>query len=267
MSAIRELCVHDGSISFGEEKGDADKGKKTSPVDGDISLRELLAPGTEKPKRRSRMSWQPDQHSSSSRLKVQSLWLQEQRQSLRSVTGKPTPLSGSARRISLGQLHQQDATPRRGSVNPPSRPSAVRTSSARNFNQVPETEPGTPRSIIPYLDKLRWACQEIEYPDEYAEIVGSQFLGLDAANPVTHVNGHVPLVAELVEFVAEAYMRITNFADLILVFIDDFQWVDSFTWKVIRALGQSGKKILLICAMRSHDKQAMRRMSTAVNFR
>jgi hypothetical protein len=65
------------------------------------------------------------------------------------------------------------------------------------------------------------------------------------------------LAVELVEFVAEAYMRITNFADLILVFIDDFQSVDLFTWKVIRALGQSGKQILLICAMRSHDKQAM----------
>jgi hypothetical protein len=120
---------------------------------------------------------------------------------------------------------------------------------------------------IPYLDKLYWACDEVGYPHEYADLVGSQFLGLNSSRPVTHVNGHVPLVAELVEFVAQAFMRITDFADLILVFIDDFQWVDSFTWKVIRALGQSGKKMLLICAMRSHDKQAMRRMSTAVNFR
>jgi hypothetical protein len=29
-----------------------------------------------------------------------------------------------------------------------------RASSARNSNQVPEMEPGTPRSIIPYLDKV-----------------------------------------------------------------------------------------------------------------
>ena len=263
MSAIRELCVHDGSISFGDEKGVADKGKKMSPVDGHISLRELSSQGTEKPKRRPRVaSWQPDQQSSTRSLKVQRLRLQGQRHSLRSVTGgpvlKPAHVHGSDRRISIDQLHQQIASPR---------PSALRASSARNFDQVPEIESGTSRRIIPYLDKLRWACQEVGYPQEYAELVGSQFLGLDAANPVTHVNGHVPLVAELVEFVAQAYMHITNFADLILVFIDDFQWVDSFTWKVIRALGQSGKKMLLICAMRSHDKQAMRRMSNGVNSR
>ena len=272
LSAVRELCVHDGSIYFGDEKGDADKGKKMSPVNGQIPLREVASPGTEKPKRRPRVaSWQPDQQSSTRSLKVQRLWLQGQRHSLRSVTGgpglKPAHVHGSDRRISIDQLHQQVASPRRGSVNSPPRPSALRASSVRDFNQVPEMESGTSRRIIPYLDKLRRACQEVGYPREYAELVGSQFLGLDAANPVTHVNGHVPLVAELVEFVAQAYMHITNFADLILVFIDDFQWVDSFTWKVIRALGQSGKKMLLICAMRSHDKQAMRRMSNGVNSR
>jgi hypothetical protein len=261
LSAIRELCVHDGSIYFRDEKGDAEKGKKMSPVDGHIPSRERASTGTEKSKRRPRMaSLQPDQQSSTRRLKVQSLWLQEQRQSLRSVTGgsvlEPAHLRGSGRRISLDR-----------NVNPPPRPSALRASSARDFNQVPEMESGTSSRIIPYLDKLRWACEEVDYPREYAELVGSQFLGLDAANPVTHVNGRVPLVAELVEFVAQAYMHITNFADLILVFIDDFQWVDSFTWKVVRALGQSGRKMLLICAMRSHDKQAMRRMSNGVNSR
>jgi predicted ATPase len=79
--------------------------------------------------------------------------------------------------------------------------------------------------------------------------------------------GKVPPIAELVDFVAQSFIKITGFADLVVVFIDDFQWVDSFTWKVIRALGQSGKKMVLICAVRSHDKQAMRRISTAVNFR
>jgi hypothetical protein len=50
---------------------------------------------------------------------------------------------------------------------------------------------------------------------------------------VTHIDGHVPMVTELVEFVvAQAFMTITDFADLIVVCIDNFQWVDSFTWKV-----------------------------------
>eukprot|EP00980_Cylindrotheca_fusiformis_P021436 scaffold8301_cov184-Cylindrotheca_fusiformis.AAC.4 len=120
---------------------------------------------------------------------------------------------------------------------------------------------------IPYLDKLSWACEETGFSTQYADLVGSRFLGIESARPVTHVMGKVPPISELVDFVAQAFMKITGFADLVVVFIDDFQWVDSFTWKVIRALGQSGKKMVLICAMRSHDKQAMRRISTAVNFR
>ena len=112
-----------------------------------------------------------------------------------------------------------------------------------------------------------WACEEAGLSTQYADLVGSRFLGLESARPVTHIQGRVPSVSELADILALAFMSISGFADLVFVFIDDFQWVDSFTWKVIQALGERGKKMILVCAMRSHDKQAMRRMSTAVNFR
>ena len=117
---------------------------------------------------------------------------------------------------------------------------------------------------VPYFEKLCQICEEIEYPYEYADIVGSQFLGLDGASPVTHVEGHVPTINELVEFLSQAFICITNYSDLSLIFVDDFQWVDSFTWKIFRELCERGKKMLLICAMRSHDKQALRRLSAAI---
>jgi hypothetical protein len=120
------------------------------------------------------------------------------------------------------------------------------------------------RQDVPYFEKLCQICEEIEYPHEYADIVGSQFLGLDGASPVTHVDGHVPTINELVEFLSQAFICITNYSDLSLIFVDDFQWVDSFTWKIFRELCERGKKMLLICAMRSHDKQALRRLSTAI---
>jgi Adenylate and Guanylate cyclase catalytic domain len=120
------------------------------------------------------------------------------------------------------------------------------------------------RQDVPYFEKLCQICEEIEYPHEYADIVGSQFLGLDGASPVTHVDGHVPTINELVEFLSQAFICITNYSDLSLIFVDDFQWVDSFTWKIFRELCERGKKMLLICAMRSHDKQALRRLSAAI---
>ncbi|GKY95555.1 hypothetical protein MPSEU_000517100 [Mayamaea pseudoterrestris] len=117
----------------------------------------------------------------------------------------------------------------------------------------------------PYFEKLCWVCEQLNYPYEYADIVGSQFLGLDSASPVTHVNGHVPTMAELVEFLALAFICIVENADLTVALLDDFQWVDSFSWKIFRTLCNKGKKLLVMCATRSHDKQALRRLSAAAS--
>lgn len=102
-----------------------------------------------------------------------------------------------------------------------------------------------------------------EYPYEYADIVGSQFLGFESASPITHIDGHVPTMEELVEFLALAFIFIADFADLTAIFLDDFQWVDSFSWKIFRLACKRVGRILLICATRSHDKQALRRIATA----
>lgn len=120
-------------------------------------------------------------------------------------------------------------------------------------------------NFLPYFEKLCWVCERLGYPYEYADIVGSQFLGLEGASSVTHVDGHIPTMDELVEFLALGFICLADFADMIVLFIDDFQWVDSFSWKIFRVLCKRSKKMLMICAMRSHDKQALRRLSTAAN--
>jgi hypothetical protein len=144
----------------------------------------------------------------------------------------------------------------------------LRAPSAR-FNRddmsTAETEASVHRneSSVPYFEKICWICEQLNYPFEYADIVGSQFLGLESADPVTHVDGHVPTMDELVEFLALAFICISEFADLNVVVLDDFQWVDAFSWKIFKALCNRSTKMLLVCATRSHDKQALRRLSTA----
>jgi predicted ATPase len=118
-------------------------------------------------------------------------------------------------------------------------------------------------SSVPYFEILCWACEQLDYPYEFADIVGSQFLGLEGATPITHVDGHAPSMEELSEFLALAFICIADFAHLTTIFLDDFQWVDAFSWKIFRVLCQRGNKMLLICATRSHDKQALRRMTSA----
>lgn len=128
-----------------------------------------------------------------------------------------------------------------------------------------ESNCGLECSSAPYFEKLIWACETLGYPFEYADIVGSQFLGLESASPITDIDGHVPTMDELVEFLAEVFDLVTEFADLVVLFVDDFQWVDSFSWKIFRTLCKKQSKLLLICAMKSHDKQALRRLSSIAN--
>ena len=126
-----------------------------------------------------------------------------------------------------------------------------------------DTDPNKNAEEVPYFEKLCWVCEKLDYPFEYADIVGSQFLALDGANPITHIDGHVPSMDELVEFLVDAFVCITEYADMTIVSVDNFQWVDSFSWKIFKELGEKGERLLLIGAMRSHDKQALRRLSTA----
>jgi AAA ATPase domain/Adenylate and Guanylate cyclase catalytic domain len=120
-------------------------------------------------------------------------------------------------------------------------------------------------STVPYFEKLCVACDELEYPYEYADIVGSQFLGFDCASPITHVDGHVPTMDELVDFLAMVFINIIDFAQFATVVLDDFQWVDGFSWRVFRQICSRSGNILLLCATRSHDKQALRRITSAVS--
>lgn len=119
-------------------------------------------------------------------------------------------------------------------------------------------------SMVPYFEKLCQICEELEYPFEYADIVGSQFLGFECASPITHVDGHIPTMDELVEFLALAFISMVSYSQFTTIFLDDFQWVDGFSWRVFREICSRFGKILLICATRSHDKQALRRISSAV---
>lgn len=262
--------MHDGSISFGDNQATSrmylSDGNDTDTEDESDRLRSNSYESSyDKQKWRATEERQPSWQDQQTRPKVQKLAQPEQRRPL--LRGMSTGLlRKAARRGSRRSLRQLKASskPVATSKRGVSRPRLDRKDS---FGSIGGSITENQTVVVPYLDKLCSVCEQVGYPYEYADLVGSQFLGLDSADPVTHVNGHVPLIAELVEFVAQAFMRITDFADLILLFVDDFQWVDAFTWKVIRALGQSGKKMLLICAMRSHDKQALRRMSTAVNCR
>lgn len=244
MGAIRALCEHDGSIKLSEGKRYSSAGETDSDHESDTERSEDFVPSIPQPE--------------PIRSRRDSLTPLSPRKSIASLD-KPfvrrSRTEGSMRR----RLSRTEGSSRRN-FRRSGRPTLQRRDSMESVADVQTVN-------IPYMEKLEWACEETGCSTQYANLVGARFLGLESARPVTHIGGKVPAISDLVDFVAGAFMKVTDHADLILVFIDDFQWVDSFTWKVIQALGQSTTKMVLVCAMRSHDKQAMRRISTAVNFK
>ena len=174
--------------------------------------------------------------------------------------------TGLPSRVILSTSSRRDfmITKRRMSIG---RPIARRAASMRMINRIDSSTSITSGKSqilgsVPYLQKLCDICGELKYPYEFVDIVGSQLLGLDGAIPQTHVEGHIPTIDEVVDFLTTTYIRMTDFSDLILLFLDDFQWIDSLTWKVIRVLCQQRRNIFLMGAMRSQETQSLRRMSS-----
>jgi hypothetical protein len=118
--------------------------------------------------------------------------------------------------------------------------------------------------VVNYFERLCWVCEQIRYPFEMADIVGS-LLGLDGANSSTvGIEGQIPTLDEISQFLALVLIFVANCAeaDLLVLTIDDFQYVDNFSWEVLQSVCQESKAFL-ICPARSHDKQVLRRRSAA----
>jgi hypothetical protein len=119
--------------------------------------------------------------------------------------------------------------------------------------------------VVNYFEMLCRACEQIRYPFEMADIVGS-LLGLDGANPSTvGIEGQIPTLDEISQFLALVLIFVANCADadLLVLVIGDFQFVDKLSWDVLQIVCQRSK-VFLICSARSHDKQVLRRISAAV---
>ena len=79
---------------------------------------------------------------------------------------------------------------------------------------------------IPYLEKMRWVCKDLGYEEEYADIVGSRLLDIEGADyNTTTVNGEVPTLDTVVDFLAQAFLRFTLHAGVVLVTADDIHWM------------------------------------------
>ena len=96
--------------------------------------------------------------------------------------------------------------------------------------------------------RFRYICQELNAPPEFMEVVGKRLLGLREKNTNTAAsNAKPPDMKKIVDFMADAFIRCTRHAHLVLMALDDVQWMDEMSWKVVEAIFERGKNVLSLC--------------------
>ena len=97
--------------------------------------------------------------------------------------------------------------------------------------------------------RFRTVCEELDAPPEFVEIVGKRLLGLKSATGPAAA-GKPPDLEKIVNFMADAFLRCTKHADLVLLALDDVHWMDEMSWKVVEAIFERSKNVLTFCGSR-----------------
>ena len=99
--------------------------------------------------------------------------------------------------------------------------------------------------------RFRFICQELNAPPEFVEVVGKRLLGLRERNTNASAgNAKAPNVQKIVDFMADAFVRCTKHANLVLLALDDVQWMDEMSWMVVQAIFERGQNVLIFCGSR-----------------
>ncbi len=100
------------------------------------------------------------------------------------------------------------------------------------------------------VTRFRFICEELNAPPEFVEIVGKRLLGLKSSGAASSKGGSPPELAKIVDFMADAFIRCTKHADLVLLSLDDVHWMDEMSWKVVQAIFERGQSVLTLIGSR-----------------
>jgi len=101
------------------------------------------------------------------------------------------------------------------------------------------------------VTRFRYICKEMNASPEFIDIVGKKLLGLrDKSVDSVTANASSLNLKAIVDFMAGAFIRCTRNSDIILLALDDVQWMDEMSWKVVQAIFERGKNVLIICGSR-----------------
>ena len=146
---------------------------------------------------------------------------------------------------SIGDDESQSSASREGSI-----------SSRSQFNM--STRSLSSRGSLKSTDwtRFRFICQDLNVKSDLMELVGKRFLGISNrsknesdAQLQLEPNSTVQ-IENIVEFMANAFIRCTMHADLVLLSLDDVQWMDESSWKVVQRIFERANNLLIFSGSR-----------------
>jgi len=111
----------------------------------------------------------------------------------------------------------------------------------------------TALSLAKSEELLKVLCRELAAPSGFVDHVLHYLSGKGAGKSAV---GKAPSMKAMVSFMTRAFRRCTQETKLVVVALDDVQYIDEMTWKVLRQVFEGCDNLLLICAFdlsRSRD--------------
>lgn len=93
-------------------------------------------------------------------------------------------------------------------------------------------------------------CVEMKYSVEFAHLVGQQLLSLKPLQESEEILMGKLQLNDIAEFVADLFLRCTSHAYFVLSAIDDIQWMDALSWRVLQLIMERGKRLMILCMSR-----------------
>uniref|UniRef100_A0A7S4RWS7 Guanylate cyclase domain-containing protein n=1 Tax=Ditylum brightwellii TaxID=49249 RepID=A0A7S4RWS7_9STRA len=100
-----------------------------------------------------------------------------------------------------------------------------------------------------YFHHIRELCKELNCSEGFAEMIGEKMLDLRINSKSSSAAAKLK-PDEVVDFVTNVILKCTSQSDFVLFALDDVQWMDSLSWKVVEMLLRRGKDLMILCLSR-----------------
>lgn len=95
--------------------------------------------------------------------------------------------------------------------------------------------------------RLRELCEEMNAPKGFLEIIAH--LLLSKQQNLTKIE-NTPVISEVIEFMANLFIKLTSKVQLVIMVLDSIQWMDAMSWDVVQKIFEIGKNILIVGSSR-----------------